>query len=87
MSRGSAEPRMLSVQEGMSYDSSSNATYLSAEVALLLAPTQSVAITVGPTLDDGLSASGDQTQDGVTTKDDDEPSKEFGAQAGLSVFF
>lgn len=62
---------------------------LSVEAPLLFAPAENVAITLGPTIDYGLSTSSESTDaEGNTTEDDDDnPSHEFGIQAGIVVFF
>ena len=61
----------------------------SVEAPFLFAPARNVAFTVGPTIDLGLSYSGEDTDaDGNTTKDDaTNPAHEVGLQAGLTVFF
>lgn len=70
-------------------DSNSSMLALSVEAPFLFTPVDNVAITFGPTLDYGLSMSGESTDsDGETTEDDDDnPPHEFGAQAGITVFF
>jgi len=72
-------------------DSNSNQSVLalSVEAPFLFTPVDNVAITLGPTIDYGLSTSGESTDsEGETTEDDDDsPPHEFGAQAGITVFF
>lgn len=70
-------------------DSKSSALALSVEAPFLFTPVDNVAITFGPTIDYGLTASSESTDsDGTTTEDEGEnPPHEFGAQAGITVFF
>lgn len=68
-------------------ESQASALALSIEAPLLFTPVENVAITLGPTIDYGLSASGEDTDsEGNTTEDDDNPAHEFGVQAGIVVF-
>lgn len=66
-----------------------SAVALSIEAPLLFMPVDNVAISLGPTIDYGLSSSRESTDDeGNTTEDDDtNPSHEFGVQGGIVVFF
>ncbi|HEY6727046.1 MAG TPA: hypothetical protein VI197_23595 [Polyangiaceae bacterium] len=67
--------------------SEGSAVALSIEAPLLFMPVDNVAITLGPTIDYGLSASGEDTDsEGNTTEDDDNPAHEFGVQGGIVVF-
>lgn len=70
-------------------ESSQSNVALTIEAPFLFAPTDNIAFTAGPTIDYGLSYSGESTNsDGDTTKDEDtNPAHEFGLQAGLTVFF
>lgn len=68
-------------------ESQNSTLALSVEAPLLFMPVDNVAITLGPTIDYGLSTSGEDTDsEGNTTEDDDNPSHEFGVQAGIVVF-
>jgi len=70
-----------------SSESEGSALALSVEAPLLFMPVDNVAITFGPTIDYGLSTSGESTDsEGNTTEDDDNPSHEFGVQGGIVVF-
>jgi hypothetical protein len=66
--------------------SSSNRLALSIEAPLVLSPVRHAAITLGPTLDLGLSGSNEYTANGMT-QESDVTAIEFGAQAGLSLWF
>lgn len=71
-------------------ESTGSALALSVEAPLLFTPLDNVAITLGPTIDYGLSESDESTDsegNTVDDDDDDDPTHEFGVQAGITVFF
>ena len=69
--------------------STTSAWALSIEAPFLFAAAENIAFTAGPTIDLGLSYSGENTDaDGNTVEDEDtNPPHEFGLQAGITVFF
>lgn len=71
-------------------ESSGSALALTVEAPLLLAPAPNVAITLGPTIDFGLSTSSEEKDENgmvIDSNGTDNPPHEFGVQAGLTVFF
>jgi hypothetical protein len=69
-------------------ESSASYLALSIEAPLLFLPVNNVAITVGPTIDYGLSASSEyEDVDGSTIDEDEDPTHALGIEAGLTVFF
>ncbi len=73
--------------ETSTVESSRSETALTLEAHLVIAPIDHVGITVGPTLDIGLSGSGEMDNLDGTTNKSDLSSTVFGIQAGLAVWF
>lgn len=75
---------------GNTAEASENRLAFTLEVPLVIAPSANAAITVGPTMDLGLSGGSENSQTiaGVTTtQKSDHKATEFGLQAGLTVAF